>query len=78
MRQIQKFLFENLIIYTKVGSEVFEKRFGEKYDHIPMILSKDFNTTFEDDKILPLIKFLNETLNLNMSNLENSVLQNIK
>ncbi|KAK0170670.1 hypothetical protein PV328_008495 [Microctonus aethiopoides] len=65
---IQQFLFENLMIYTKEGSEILGKRFGKKYDEVPMILSGDFNINFADDKNLPLIEFLNETLNLNMSN----------
>ena len=68
MRQIQKFLFENLMIYTKESSEIFEKRFGKKYDNVPMILSGDFNINFAHDENLPLIEFLNEALTLNMSN----------
>lgn len=68
MKQIQQFLFENLMIYTKEGSELLEKRFGEKFDDIPMVLSGDFNINFADDKNLPLIEFLNETLDLTMSN----------
>ena len=59
---IQKFLFENLTIYTKEGSEILEKRFGKAYDNEPMILSGDFNIKFADDKNLPLIEFLNETI----------------
>ena len=39
LKQIQPFLFENLMIYTKEGSVILEKRFGEKCDDIPMILS---------------------------------------
>ena len=65
---MQQFLFENLRIYTKEGFEILEKRFGEKYDDVPMILSGDFNINFVDNKNLPLIEFLNETFNLNMSN----------
>ncbi|GFV57764.1 ATP-dependent DNA helicase [Trichonephila clavipes] len=68
MQQIEQFLFENLMIYTKEGSELLEKRFGEKFDDIPMILSGDFNINFADDKNLSLIEFLNETLGLTMSN----------
>ncbi|GFX37497.1 uncharacterized protein TNCV_4899271 [Trichonephila clavipes] len=68
MQQIEQFLFENLMIYTKEGSELLEKRFGEKFDAIPMILSGDFNINFADDKNLSLIEFLNETLGLTMSN----------
>lgn len=68
MRQIQQFLFENLMIYTKERSEILEKRCGKKYDKVPMILSEDFNINFADDKNLPLIEFSNKTLNLNMSN----------
>ncbi|GFV88252.1 uncharacterized protein TNCV_4542981 [Trichonephila clavipes] len=56
MQQIEQFLFENLMIYTK-GSELLEKRFGEKFDDIPMILSGDFNINFADDKNLSLIEF---------------------
>ncbi|GFS61783.1 hypothetical protein TNCV_4345031 [Trichonephila clavipes] len=56
------------MIYTKEGSELLEKRFGEKFDDIPMILSGDFNINFADDKNLSLIEFLNETLGLTMSN----------
>ncbi|GFX28795.1 uncharacterized protein TNCV_4250341 [Trichonephila clavipes] len=68
MQQIEQFLFEYLMIYTKEGSELLEKRFGEKFDDIPMILSGDFNINFADDKNLSLIEFLNETLGLTMSN----------
>ncbi|GFX25298.1 uncharacterized protein TNCV_1274581 [Trichonephila clavipes] len=69
MQQIEQFLFENLMIYTKEGSELLEKkRFCEKFDDIPMILSGDFNINFADDKNLSLIEFLNETLGLTMSN----------
>ena len=57
---IQKFLFENLTIYTKEGSEILEKRFGKAYDNEPMILSGDFNIKFADDKNLPLIDFVND------------------
>ena len=46
-----------------------------------MILSGDSNINFAEDKNLPLITFLNETLGLTMSNgpmIESSILQNIK
>ncbi|GFW42536.1 uncharacterized protein TNCV_4257301 [Trichonephila clavipes] len=68
MQQIEQFLFENLMIYTKEGSELLEKDLAKKFDDIPMILSGDFNINFADDKNLSLIEFLNETLGLTMSN----------
>ena len=32
LKQIQQFLFENLMIYTKEDSSILEKRFGETFD----------------------------------------------
>ena len=57
MSLIQKFLFENLMIYTREGFEILEKRFGEKYDNLPMILNGDFNINLADDENIPLIDF---------------------
>jgi len=31
------------MIYTKEGSEILEKRFGEEFNDVPMILNGDFN-----------------------------------
>ncbi|GFW25406.1 uncharacterized protein TNCV_3721341 [Trichonephila clavipes] len=44
----QKFLCENLMIHTKESSEILAKRFGEKSNNVPMILSGDFNINFAD------------------------------
>lgn len=68
MRVIQDFLYENLMIYTKEGSELLEKKVGKRFDNLPMILSGDFNINFADDKNLPLIEFLNKEFRLTMSN----------
>ena len=51
LKQIQQFLFENVMIYSKEGSAILEKRFGEKFNDIPKILSGDFNINFAEDKI---------------------------
>ena len=37
------------MLYTKEGSEVFEKRFGEKLERVTMIFSADFNFNFAYD-----------------------------
>ena len=58
---------DNLMLYTKEGSEVFEKRFGEKLENVPMILSTDFNFNFADDRNIPVIDFFNEALGLIVS-----------
>ena len=50
-------IFDTLSLYTKEGSEVFEKRFGEKLESVPMILSADFNLNFADDRNIPVIDF---------------------
>lgn len=68
MKDIQQFLYENLMIYSKEGSALLEKKFGTKLYDKPMILSGDFNINFADDKNLPLIEFLNEEFGLTMSN----------
>ena len=47
------------MLYTKEGSEVFEKRFDEKLKSVPMILRADFNLNFADDKNIPAIEFFN-------------------
>ena len=54
--------------YIKEGSEVFEKRFGEKLQSVPMILSADFNFNFADERNIPVTDFFNEALGLTMSN----------
>ena len=48
------------MLYTKEGSEVFEKRFGEKLESLPMTLSADFNFNFANDRNIPVIDFFNE------------------
>jgi len=52
------------MIYTREGSEILKKRFGYKFDDVPIILSVDFNINFSDDKNLPLIQFLKEALGI--------------
>ena len=39
MRLVQQFLFENLIIYPKLGSKILENGFGEKFDGVFMVLT---------------------------------------
>ena len=55
------------MLYTKEGSEIFEKRFGEKFESVPMTLSADFNFNFADDRNTPVIDFSNEALRLTPS-----------
>ena len=45
------------MLYTKEGSEVFEKGFGEKLESLPMILSADFNFNLANDRNIPVIGF---------------------
>lgn len=68
IRAIQEFLYENLMIYSKDGSALLEKKIGKRFDNLPMILSGDFNINFADDKNLSLIEFLNQEFQLAMSN----------
>ena len=56
------------MLYEKEGSEVFERRFDEKLESVPRILSTDFNFSFPDNRNIPVIDFLNEALGLTMSN----------
>lgn len=62
IRQIHEFLFENLMIYTKEGSQIPIKRFGD----VPMILNGNLNINITD--YLPIIEFFNKPLALTMSN----------
>ena len=55
-----------MTIPLKPTLNLLGKRFGEKFDEIPMILSGDFN--FAEDKYLPLITFMKYTLGLTMYN----------
>ena len=48
---------ENLTLYTKEGSDLFEKRFDEILESVPMILSADFSFNFADDRNMPVIDF---------------------
>ena len=68
-----------MILYTKEGSEAFEKCFGEKLDSVSMILSADFNFNFADDRNMTVINFFNEALGLTLPNHpKHSTFQNTK
>lgn len=54
--------------YTKGGSKILDKRCAEQFDHVPMILSGDFNIDFDYDKNLTLFEVLNRALDLAISN----------
>lgn len=51
-------LFRNLLIRTKEGSEILEKRFGKKIYDVAMKLSGDFNINSADDTNPPLIDYV--------------------
>lgn len=64
IKHIIEFILENLLIYTTTGYAVLDEDLHE----FPMILSGDFNVDFSKEKSKPLIDFLNNKLNLSISN----------
>lgn len=47
---------------------MLQRKVGNRFDVLAIVLSGDFNINFEDDKNLLLLVFLNETLGLAMFN----------
>lgn len=48
--------------------QYWKKRFGEKFDDLPIILNEYFNITFVDDTDILLMVFFSGTLGLTMYN----------
>lgn len=64
VNKIIEFIHESLLIYTTAGSALLNRNL----DKLPMILSGDFNIDFSQEISKPLIDFLKTTLDLHMSN----------